>query len=109
MRHTTFDTLVRRAAGLQMGDRRAFLGGLSAVLPALVGWPLAAEAKRPGQKKRKKCKKRIKDCRQDVLPDCENVPELGPNCEEIVNKCCKKACESVDKAFDCLADSLPPT
>jgi hypothetical protein len=107
MDQSTFDTFARRTANVL--NRRSLVGGLGAALLPIIGLPLAAEAKRPGQKKRKKCKKRIKNCRQEVLPDCENVPELGPNCEEIVNRCCKKACKSVDKAFDCLANNLPPT
>src|SRR5687767_11695604 len=44
MDQTTFDTYVRRAASLL--DRRALVGGASAVLLSIAGLPLAAKAEK---------------------------------------------------------------
>lgn len=108
MHHTTFDTFVRRAAGLHVRDRRSVLVGLSAALLATSRLPLGTQAKkknRKGKRKTKACKKRIKDCRQEVLPGCDQSID-PPGCEKVVNNCCKKACKSVNEARDCLADNL---
>jgi hypothetical protein len=110
MNHTTFDSFTRRAAGLM--DRRSLFGGLSAALLGIGGVPIALEAKKNGngkgngkKKRTKACKKRIKDCRQEVLPQCG--PEDPPNCDDVVNQCCKKACKSVEKADACLEENFP--
>jgi hypothetical protein len=106
MNHTTFDDLVRRASDLM--DRRSLIGGLSVALPAIVGLPLGTQAKkknRKGKRKTKSCKKRIKDCREEVLPQCG--PDNPPNCDDVVNHCCKKACKSVEKADACLEENFP--
>jgi hypothetical protein len=101
MHHTTFDTLVHRAAGLQ--DRRSLLGGLGAALLPIAGLPLAAEAKKKRKrnnknKRSKACKKRVNECRRELLPGCEVEPE---GCENFIKKCCEKACKSVDDARRC--------
>jgi hypothetical protein len=113
MHDTAFDMFVRRTANRR--DRRSFLGGLSAALPALVGLPLAAAGKNKHKhkhkhkhKKRKKKKKEIScnkelECRQAVLPGCDLAPQI-PNCENRVKQCCDKACKSEDDAVDCIAD-----
>jgi hypothetical protein len=106
MHATTFDTFVRRTAGL--ADRRSFLGGLSAALPVIVGLPLAAEAKKKHKrKKRNKDKKTCgpeKECRSFWLPQCADFPEIK-NCKDKVKNCCEKACKSTEEADEC-ADSI---
>jgi hypothetical protein len=98
MHHTTFHTIVRRAVGLQ--DRRSLLGGLSAALLALVGLPLAAEAKKKHKRKSKGCKKRVKACREGVPIFCEGNQE----CIDTLAPCCKKACKSLDEVARCCVD-----
>jgi hypothetical protein len=97
-----FDSFARRAADLL--DRRSLFGGVSAALLAVSGFPLGAAAKRHNKNKRTKaCKKRVKKCRNEFLPDCESTDDPA-ECEDFVNNCCKKACDSFDKATDCLFD-----
>jgi hypothetical protein len=108
MDRNIFETFVRRSADLL--DRRSLFGGASAALLAVTGAPRATEAKKHNHKHHKNtntkaCKQRIKECRKDFLPGCEQTID-PPECEEIVNNCCKKACESKDKALECLADNL---
>jgi hypothetical protein len=112
MDQNTFDTFVRRTADLL--DRRSLFGGLSAALLAANGVSLDAGAKgkhhhhhhHNNNGKSKSCKKRIKECREEVLPQCEGNPD--PDCDDIVNACCKKACKSVNKADACLEENFPP-
>lgn len=113
MHHTTFDTFVRRAAGLQVRDRRSVLVGLSAALPTIVGLPLAAEAKKKHKhkkrnknnknKKSKVCQEE-KECRALFIPQCADFPEIK-NCKDKVKNCCAKACQSVEEAEEC-ADNI---
>jgi hypothetical protein len=105
MHHPTFDTFVRRAASLPVQDRRSFLGGLSAALPAIAGLPLAAEAKKHKRKKRNRKKKDTckdeKGCRQESLPACD-LDVAPPHCRNKVKDCCEKACESLNNALQCV-------
>jgi hypothetical protein len=103
MNQSTFDSFARRTANLV--DRRSLFGGLSAALLTAGFVPLNAEAKKggKGKKKSKACKKRVKKCRNEFLPDCESTDDPA-ECEDFVNNCCKKACDSFDKATDCLFD-----
>jgi hypothetical protein len=95
MNHNTFDAFARRSADLL--DRRSFLGGVGSALLITGGTPLESEAKN-NEKKGKACKKRMKLCRTDLRYDvCEGVSE----CINDLNKCCKKACKSTQKAIDC--------
>jgi hypothetical protein len=110
MNHVTFDDFVRRSA--TMRDRRSLFGGLSAALLTIGGTPNGLKAKKKGKgngkgkkKRTKACKKRIKDCRQEVLPQCE--PDDPANCDDVVNQCCKKACKSIAKADACLEENFP--
>jgi hypothetical protein len=111
MDRVTFDRFARRAVCLC--DRRSLFGGLGATLLAIAGVPLAAGAKKGKRnkgnknknKRTKACKKRVKDCRQEVLPGCEDTNDPA-GCEDVVNRCCKKACKSVNAARECLADNL---
>jgi hypothetical protein len=105
MDQRTFETFVRRASDLL--DRRSLLGGLSAALLSAGIVPLDTEAKKgnKGKKKTKACKKRVKICHNEVLPQCQGNPD--PDCEGIVRNCCKKACKSHDKADACLEENFP--
>lgn len=95
MDRVRFDMVARRAAGLL--DRRSLFAGLSAALLAGSGIPLA-EAKKHKNKKSKACKKRMKLCRTDLRDD---VCEGNGECISDLNTCCKKACQSTQKAIDC--------
>jgi hypothetical protein len=103
MDQSTFDTFARRAAHLL--DRRSLLGGLSAALPALVGLPVATEAKKKGKKKRNRNCKKEKKCKNFFFSECDRFPEI-PNCKSKVRNCCEKICESENKANECL-DNIP--
>lgn len=107
MHDTTFSPCDGHLARLR--NRRSFLGGVIAALPALGGFPLAVEGKKNHKhNNRHKTRKGIrcnkeKDCRQAVLAGCDLAPEI-PNCKNRVKNCCSKACKSEDDAVECLAD-----
>lgn len=99
MNQSTFDTVVRRAS--ELFDRRSMVGGLSGALLALGTVARGMDAKKGKRNKNKKskaCKKRIKLCNSDLRDD---VCEGNDECLREVGKCCKKACQSTQKAIDC--------
>ena len=109
MDRVTLNSYVCRAAGLL--DRRALFGGLSSALLAAGAVPFTVEARKPGQHKRKQCKKQAQSCRSIVPDFCEGDPE----CIEDLNKCCGllAKCKSEDKAQACcrnvgVCDSATP-
>jgi hypothetical protein len=111
MDRVTFDCFTRRTADLL--DRRSLFAGLRASVAALAagGLPIGTGAKGKHNHRHKHgnngksdaCKKRVKRCRNEFLPDCETTEDPA-GCEDFVNNCCKKACDSFDKATDCLFD-----
>jgi hypothetical protein len=105
MNQSTFETFVRNTATLL--DRRSLFAGLSAGFLATTGVPLNAGAKKRKKRNRgsKASRKRVQFCLQRALPECEIVNV--PNCEAIVNDCCKKASQSLDKAQACLDANDP--
>jgi hypothetical protein len=96
MDQITFDRYARRAAGLL--DRRSLFGSLSGALLSAGLVPFEGNAKKKGNKKSKGCKKRMKLCRTDLRDD---VCEGNDGCITELNRCCKKACQSLNKAVDC--------
>ena len=101
MHQNSFDTFVRRASDLL--NRRSIVGGLSGALLTLGGVPIATDARKgkhrkSKNKKSKACKKRVKLCNSDLRDD---VCEGNDECLREVGKCCKKACQSTQKAIDC--------
>ncbi len=94
MDRVMFDRLARRTASIL--DRRALFGSAGGALLAAASVPLATEAK----KGKKKCKKREKQCRADMLELCDGEPQ---ECVNDIKRCCGIAgkCKSDQKVIAC--------
>lgn len=109
MDRVTFDDIARRTAALL--DRRSLFAGLSAAGLAAAGLPSEAGAKgkhghkHKNNRKSDACKKRVKECRRVIREGCTEF-DL-PNCDRLSKDCCKKSCQSFDKAQACIDAHLP--
>jgi hypothetical protein len=89
MRHPTFDTYVRQAAGRV--DRRSMLCAISGALLATASAPLMSEARdKKKDKPKKKFKRAAAECRANNPDFCEVVAPADEEdrCIAELDKCC---------------------
>jgi hypothetical protein len=99
----SFDSLARGAASAR--DRRTSLKLLgAAALATAAAAPMAAEAGKAGKKARKKCKKQGKQCREFIIADCQNFPDVQ-DCIDRTLPCCDPFARcNAAAGFECFDD-----